>query len=133
MNILFICRYNRFRSRVAEAYFKKVNKNHSVKSAGLIQGNPLDKTQVGVAKKYGLKIKGNPQGLSSKLLAWHDLKIVVANDVPISIFKKSDKEHKKKTLLWKIPDEYSGKPEKIGELVEKIIKHVDKFNKELKC
>ena len=45
-SILFVCKYNRFRSRVAEAYFKKINKNKniSVKSAGIIKGNlPLDK------------------------------------------------------------------------------------------
>ena len=43
--ILFICRHNRFRSKIAEGYFNKINKNVKVKSAGIFIGNPLDKTQ----------------------------------------------------------------------------------------
>ena len=40
MKILFICKYNRFRSRVAAAYFKKINKNSKIKveSAGKDMG-----------------------------------------------------------------------------------------------
>ncbi len=30
MNIIFVCKYNRFRSRVAEAYFKKINKDKNI-------------------------------------------------------------------------------------------------------
>jgi len=89
-NILFVCRYNRFRSRVAEVYFKKINKNKniSVKSAGLIQGRPLDKTQVTMAssKKFGIDIRGKPQGLSSKLMIWQNTTIIVADDVPPQVF-----------------------------------------------
>ena len=54
MNILFVCRYNRFRSRTAEAYFKKINKNKKikVKSAGIFKGNyPLSPIQVKTGKK----------------------------------------------------------------------------------
>ncbi len=53
INILFVCRYNRFRSRVAEAYFKKINKNFKVKSAGLFKGRPLSPKTIKEAKKFG--------------------------------------------------------------------------------
>ena len=38
MKILFVCRHNRFRSKVAEAIFNKLNKNKEIQieSAGLI-------------------------------------------------------------------------------------------------
>ena len=29
--ILFVCKFNRFRSKVAEAYFKKINRNRRIK------------------------------------------------------------------------------------------------------
>ena len=66
VNILFVCRYNRFRSRIAEAYFNKINKNKNVKakSAGLIKGSPLNPRTVKVAKKFGLDIRGKTQGFN---------------------------------------------------------------------
>ena len=40
MKILFICRHNRFRSKIAEAYFNKINKNKNLiaKGAGIFPG-----------------------------------------------------------------------------------------------
>jgi len=32
MKIPFICKYNRFRSKIAEAYFNKINKNNNPKA-----------------------------------------------------------------------------------------------------
>jgi protein-tyrosine-phosphatase len=108
-NILFICKHNRFRSRVAEAYFKKINKNpqNKAKSAGLIRGlYPLSKNQVRVAREMGMTIEGRPQGLSIKLLKWADYHIITADDVPVSLFNKSEK-FGKKLIIWKIPDAHS--------------------------
>ena len=136
INILFVCRYNRFRSRVAEAYFKKINKNKniSVKSAGLIQGMPLDKTQVTMAssKKFGLDIRGKSQGLSSKLMIWQNTTIIVADDVPPQVFDRN-KEYDKKVIVWKINDsKVDGDKEEARKIIKKIIKKVDGLVKELK-
>jgi len=130
MNILFICKYNRFRSRVAEAYFKKINKDKKikVKSAGLIKGNPLDKNQIELAKKFKLDIKGEPRGLSSKLLKEQDLVILVANDVPQEVF---DKKYTKKLIVWKIPDNLKTEEATINEIIKPLIKKVDGLNKTL--
>ena len=59
MNILFICRYNRFRSVIAEGFFKKYNKNkkHKAKSAGLIIGTPMNREVKKVARDLKIKIK----------------------------------------------------------------------------
>ena len=64
-NILFVCKYNRFRSRVAEAYFKKINKkNISAFSAGVFRGDyPLDKQELEVCKKLGINIEGKPKNI----------------------------------------------------------------------
>ena len=79
-NLLFVCRYNRFRSRIAEAYFRKINKNKKikVKSAGLIKGERLSKGSIRTAKKFGLNIKGKIQGLSSPIMAWQNIVVIVA-------------------------------------------------------
>ena len=62
-NVLFICKYNRFRSKVAEAYFKNLIKEYDhefkAKSAGIIRGQyPLDSNQIKIAKKFGIDKTG---------------------------------------------------------------------------
>jgi len=134
MNILFVCKYNRFRSKVAEAYFNKINKNKSVKtdSAGIFgRWFPLDPIQIKVAKKYGINIKGKPQSLSYQKVQWADLIVIVADDVPKKIFKG---EFMKKTKLIKlrIKDARRKNKEQTSERITKsIIKKIDKFNKKL--
>lgn len=132
INILFVCRYNRFRSRVAEAYFNRINKNKNikVKSAGLIKGNPLNPITVKVAKKLGLDIKGKTQGLSSKLMVWQNVTVIVADDVPKSVFNRNIK-YGKKVIKLNIKD-VSYKDEKaIKKTIDKITKKVDSLNKQL--
>lgn len=136
INLLFVCRYNRFRSRVAEVYFKKINKNKniSVKSAGLIQGRSLDKTQVTMAssKKFELDIRGKPQGLSSKLMIWQNTTIIVADDVPPQVFDRN-KEYGKKVIVWKISDsKVDNDKEEAGRIIKQIMKKIDSLVKELK-
>ena len=132
INILFICRYNRFRSRVAEAYFKKINKNRNIiiDSAGAMQGVPVDKPEIEAAKEFGLNIKGKPKGISSKLLTLQDICIIVADDVPKSLIK--DKNYNKgKTIIWKIRDaRNNSKKEKIR-VIKEVIKKIDKLNSKL--
>ena len=130
MNILFICKYNRFRSRVAEAYFKKINKNKDIKikSAGIIQGSyPIDEQQYKIAKEFEININGKPQGVSTELLKWLDIMVIVANDVPKKIFR-DNKKYGKNTIVWKIKDENFGNEDNIRKIISKIIKKVDKLN-----
>ncbi len=116
---------------MAEAYFKKINKNKNigVKSAGLIQGNPTGGKGDRIAKqKYGLNISGKTQGLSSKLLEWQNITVVVADDVPAQVFYKN-KKYGKKVIVWKIKDidwKKGRTPEKV---IEEIIKKVDSLVK----
>ena len=132
-NVLFVCRYNRFRSKVAEAFFNKINKNpkNAAKSAGVIRGKPISKEIINAAKEFGLDLsKENPQGLAVEMLQWNDLTVVVADDVPKEVFNENP-VYGKGLEVWSIQDASSNnKPEmrriikliekKVGELVERI-------------
>jgi len=106
MNVLFVCKWNRFRSKAAEAIFKKLNKNPSfkVKSGGLFPGVPVTEDIIEAGRNIGVVISKDQQGLHHKILMWSDYIILVADDVPKSIFKEVEKNDSKKVLHWKLKD-----------------------------
>ena len=136
-NILFVCKHNRFRSRIAEEYFKKIksNKNINVDSAGIIMSNsPLEKLQVNVSEDFGIKIRVKSKALSVNLIKKQDLIIIVADDVPKILFNSKAYIDFKKTKIiqWKISDDPGGTNyNKMRKIIKLIMKKVDKLNKEL--
>lgn len=130
MKILFICKYNRFRSQIAEAYFKKINKNKNVKSdsAGIISGIPIAKSVKDIGKKLGFKVKGKPKGINEKLLKEADLIVIVANDVPESLFGTKNK----KLVKWNIPDVCQADLCSIERVAKMIMKKIEELNGKLK-
>jgi len=121
-NILFVCKWNRFRSKIAENYFNKKNKNKNIKSksAGLFKGFlPLDRYQIDLAKKFGIKLAGKPQAISYELLKWQDIIVIISDDIPKSIFK--DKRRKKKIFIWKFKDVKYGDVNGTKKLINNII------------
>ena len=122
MKILFICKYNRFRSKIAEAFFNKLNKNKKIKaeSAGIIRGSPINKKIKNYAKEFKIKINSKPKGVTSKQIKKSDLIVIVADNVPKSIFKG------KEIKVWKIKDGGS-KGDKINK--NSIIKIKSKIKK----
>lgn len=134
LRILFVCRYNRFRSRVALAYFNKINKNKNIKakSAGLIKGMKTRGRgiEIAISKSIGLNIKGKTQGLTSELMKWQNVTVIVANDVPPQVFDRN-KEYGKKVIVWKIKDISREKGRMEEDVINDIIKKVDEFNKKL--
>ncbi|MBT3691083.1 hypothetical protein HOG16_02470 [Candidatus Woesearchaeota archaeon] len=135
MNILFICKHNRFRSKVAEALFKELNKNKKVNasSAGLMQGDPISSRIIKITKRNNIKIKGKPKYLSDKLIREQDIIINVAENVPSRVFR----EYKKvKTISWKTRDVSEGLTLRgynlqTTRLIERIRKKVEKLVKKL--
>lgn len=130
MKILFVCRHNRFRSKIAESYFNKINKNESLvcESAGIFPGSfPLDKVEKKVAKKLGIEIKGRPQPITTNLLGWQDVIIAITDDLPSGLFNYSI--HKNKVINWKIPDELNDNEKNIEKTIKKIMKRIDKIIK----
>jgi protein-tyrosine-phosphatase len=139
MNVLFICKHNIFRSKVAETYFNQINKNKNIKasSAGIIPGLKLLKSQEKVAKnqaltakKLGISIIRNPRGLSVKLLKKQDLIILVSDDIPMKVF--NNKDYIKKVMQWKIPDVLKNNPKNMEKTIKMIIQKVNKLNNDLK-
>lgn len=126
---------------VAEAYMKKIkkNKNIIVSSAGVIQGFlPLDKNQIKIVKNYGISIKGKPKAMSMDVLKKQDKIIIVANDIPRSLFNvpkgaRKDYPYRKNVIFWKIPDVKRGNDMKGNKrAIEYIIRKVNELNKEFK-
>lgn len=138
MNILFICKHNLFRSKVAVAYFNKINKNHNLKadSAGVIKGNYLNKhqknvlkTQIKVSKSYGLNIKGRLKALSTRLLHKQDLIIITANDISEIIF--NNPRYIKHLIKWNIPDVGILNKQDMKKTIKLIMHKVDVLNNKL--
>jgi len=134
MKILFICKYNAFRSRISEEYFKKINKNPSIKSTsrGLIIGGNSDSIQQKLAEKIlNINItKRRPLPLTVNEMIQADLIIVAADDIPKIIFNYPPIQ--KKVVIWKIKDEQRKNERNIKNIILKIKKKVDKLNKKFK-
>jgi protein-tyrosine-phosphatase len=135
MNILFICKYNAFRSRIAEEYFKKINTNseNEIGSEGLIMDGKADEEQIRIAKEI-LDVdisQRNPMPLDLEDLKNADLIVVVANDIPKIIFNYQLVNLQKKLVIWKIKDEQKKNDKNIKKIVLKIKKKVESLNKKL--
>jgi len=135
-NIIFICKYNAFRSRIAEEYFKRINKNPRIKviSRGIIMGGDSDKTQRGLSKKLlGVDIsKRKPVPINLQEMKKTDLIIVVADDVPKIVFNYQLSPIQEKVIIWKIKDEQRESEKNIKKIILTIKKRVEKLNKKLK-
>jgi len=125
--VLFICKYNRFRSKIAEAQLKKIRKGVSVRSRGIIEGRMnRNKHEIGIPKKFGLNIKQKPNGVKYGDLEWADYVIITANNVPSKLFQS--KRTKYKIIQWNIPDVYPNTPvREIEGVVKKVISEVNKL------
>ena len=128
--VLFICRVNRFRSRVGAGYLRKINKKVKVVSAGAIKGKPVNRNQRKIAKEFGINIVGKTKGLNYKLLKWADIIVVVADNVPLSLFKPVLKKGQK-VICWNIKDTREEDIQGMRKIVKKIIAKVKELNETL--
>ncbi|HVY01628.1 MAG TPA: hypothetical protein VHA12_02595 [Candidatus Nanoarchaeia archaeon] len=130
MNLLFVCRYNCFRSRVAEAIFNNINKNNKikVKSAGYSIGSIdciLDRAaQVLDEMKIPYDSSQLAVQLNDTIIDWADKVIIVANDVPLENFPRE------KTVKIEVPDAYHS-IEKTRETIQVIKKEIEKLSFDL--
>ena len=136
MKILFICKHNIFRSRIAEEYFKKTNRNKKIEviSRGIVMGGHSDKEQREIPKKLlGINIDNRkPIPLNIRDLKNSDMIIVVANDIPRRIFDYQKMYIQNKVFIWKIKDEQKQNKNNIKSIVLKIKKRVDRLNRKLR-
>jgi len=136
MKILFVCKYNAFRSRIAEEYFKKINKNPKIESysRGIIMGGDSDNVQRGIARELlGVNIaKRKPLPLNIEEMKKTDKIIVVADDVPLIVFNYHLIPIWKRVKIWKIKDEQKRNKKNIKQIALQIKERVEKLNEELK-
>ena len=104
MNVLFVCKYNRFRSKLAEAFFNKLGKKHLAKSAGIIKGPPIDEAIRHCAHQNGVEINGVPKMLDVSKLNWSDMIVIVADDVQTSSLTDKFPNMNKMIRKWDIHD-----------------------------
>jgi protein-tyrosine-phosphatase len=135
MKIIFICKYNAFRSRVAEEYFNKINRNKKIQviSRGIIMGGNSDKEQREISSKLlGINIaKRKPLPITLPELVEADLIVVVANDIPKKVFDYHNVNLQKKLLIWRIKDEQKRNKRNINNIVLKIKERVENLNETL--
>jgi protein-tyrosine-phosphatase len=132
MKIMFICKYTRFRSKVAEFLYNKLSKNKSI-SAGILEVDkpllPEEKARNKYLKEtYGIKLNPKSQGIKVSDLLKSEKIIIVANDIPKNMF--SNKKWKNKVVVWGIPDEPASNKKNIDKSVEMILNKVKKLVKE---
>ncbi|MFH0711542.1 MAG: hypothetical protein V1889_00260 [archaeon] len=128
--ILFICKYNRFRSKFAEAYFNSINKNKDIEvsSAGIVEVNVPMKSDEKRRNKYILEkfcipLSEKSRGINVKLLEVQDEIIIVADDVPKIIF--DNPAWRDKVVVWRIADVFGDDKEKINKTLGAIKRRVD--------
>ena len=130
MKILFVCKHNRFRSKVAEVIARKLDKTgrNEYKSAGV----QLDLMRPYVAENVkkimeekGYEIKDEQaREINEQDLRWADKIVIVADNVSPSIFKdKTGAEIE----IWVFSDCDEKETRKIKGIVDGIEKRVKKL------
>ena len=130
MKVLFVCKHNRFRSKVAEAFFKKYDRKDKVRSGGIIKDIDASKNVVKVLKGFKIKLKDKKsRKLENRGIEWADLIVIVADNVSKSIFKG------KKILVWKISDvsqnDIKGIKNRVNKIKKKVKGLIAKLNKKV--
>jgi protein-tyrosine-phosphatase len=121
MKLLFVCKYNRFRSKVAECIFNALNKDKKIKaeSAGLLMDASrqyIEKNVLKIMNKKGYKLRGMPRQLTSGLVKNFDVVVIVADNVNKEFFA----DFKGKIIKWKISDCKACELGRILEIVDEI-------------
>ena len=133
--ILFVCKYNAFRSRVAEEYFNKINAGRKIRSIsrGIIMGGDSDSVQRRIVKSLlGANIsKRKPLPLTLQNMKDADLIFIVANDIPRMVFNYRLSPIQKKLTIWNIKDEPNMNQANIRKIILSIKRKVDELNQRL--
>ena len=138
MNLLFVCKHNRFRSKVAEALFRYYYKGDSVKtkSAGTIVDlmHPYVSRAVhSVLREKGVSIRDDGAvKLDSFMLKWADRIIIVADNISPDMFRDREMIGDKPVAFWAIRDvsetDIDGIRKKTDEIEQRILEMIKTLN-----
>ena len=133
MKILFVCKHNRFRSKVAETMFNYLTKSKNLKaeSAGLVMDDAhpyVEPIVLKLVNKRGYEMKNSlPRQLDRRILGKFDLLIIVANNINPVFFH----DFKRKIFHWKISDCDCSDAKCIKKSIDEIEVNVKKLIKDL--
>ncbi len=132
MKILFVCKHNRFRSKVAEAIFNKLNKNKEIKaeSAGILTDDLrpyVAEIVIEVMRQKSYRIYGKPRQLTKNMVNDFDMVVIVADNVNKEFFNDFFED----IVQWQISDCNAGEIDKIKQTIEKIEENVKDLLKNL--
>ncbi len=133
MKILFICKHNRGRSKVAEAIFNKLNKNRKIlaESAGLIMDDSrpyIAEKVLEALKEKGYNAQGIPRQAAKELTNKFDVIVLVADNLEKGFFH----DFQGKIIRWDIKDCDEDNAECIKRIIGEIEKNVKKLILDLK-
>lgn len=123
MKVLFVCKYNRFRSKVAEALLLKYCAEESIDvdtdSCGILidESRPYvaEITKLLLAQKKAHVKNDISKRVSSYLVSWADKIIIVADNVLMEgVFPKN------KTEVWDIKDVSESNPLDVSKTIDDI-------------
>jgi len=132
MKILFICKHNRFRSKVAEAIFRKLSNDgkNIIDSAGIILDNlrpHIAENVKRIMEEKGYRLIEGSKILTKKEINNFDLIIIVANNINKSSFDFFNG----KIIKWEIPDADEKEKSRIKEIINEIGNRVKNLLKTL--
>ncbi len=128
MNVLFVDLHNKFRSKIAEAVFKKLaGERFGVKSCGLV----LDLLRMYVCQNVhvalnerGYRIDNEqPRQLYRHDFEWADKIVVVCKGFPVDVFDRV----REKVEVWEVDSALEEEKERIEVIVREIEKRVKEF------
>ena len=138
MNLLFVCKHNRFRSKAAEALFRHHYKGESVKtkSAGLIADimHPyVGRNVFLVLKGKGISIRDDgAKRVDDFILKWADKIVIVADNVSPDMFRGKDFIAGKPIIFWDIPDvsenDMNGIIRRVNEIEKRVLELIKSLN-----
>lgn len=126
VHVLFLCKYNRFRSKVAESLFNTLAKNSGdeARSAGIVSGLPISDDIIRICAEEGCAISNPPQGLTHQLNMWADKIVIIEDRISPEIFNEEKTNDGKEILQWKIEDiaedDHANRRKKIGQIKAKV-------------
>ncbi|HJZ18701.1 MAG TPA: hypothetical protein VJ208_01205 [Candidatus Nanoarchaeia archaeon] len=125
MNILFVDMHNKFRSKIAEAIFKKLAGDRiGAKSCGLVLDfmRPFVCQNVHISlNELGYRIDNEqPRHLYRHDFEWADKIIIVMEGFPMDVFERV----KEKVEVWKVESADEMEKEEIKKITKEIEKNV---------
>lgn len=131
MKLLFVCKHNRFRSKVAEAIFNKQNKNKDIYSESrgfFMDGHRpyISENVIKVMKEKGYSVGGTPKQADLNSINNYDLIVVAANNLDIELLRE---KFKGKIIKWEIPDCDESEVDRIKEIINMIEEKVKELIK----